>query len=136
MGGDGEIALHAGKTAATPAEVGYLPEKIEQLDAHFLRLIEKKQLQCAGYLLARRGRIFAWKSMGRLSYRGDKGDFMVTVTERISPYEVFLELDVSALELNQFIKALQETSVIRDLSIQEPPIESIIKEIYRKGSEE
>ena len=58
----------------------------------------------------------------------------VTVTERVSPYEVFLELDVSALELNQFIKALQETCVIRDLSIQEPPIESLIKEIYRKGA--
>jgi len=57
----------------------------------------------------------------------------VTVTERVSPYEVLLELDVSALELNRFIKALQETCVIRDLSIQEPSIESIIKEIYRKG---
>lgn len=57
----------------------------------------------------------------------------VTVTNPISEYEVELELDVSTLELNQFVAWVNTSSVIQDLSVQELPIESIVKGLYTQG---
>ncbi len=75
------------------------------------------------------------KKIVRLSTLGPLPDLAavpgVTVTGRISAYEAELELDVSRLELNQFIKFVNETGVIGDLSMQELPIESVVKELYR-----
>ena len=51
-------------------------------------------------------------------------------SKMISEYEVELELDLAKIELNQFIKIINEKTKIRDISIQEPPIETIIKKLY------
>ncbi len=55
----------------------------------------------------------------------------INVTNRISDFKAELELDLSAYELNKFIDMLNRTSIISDLSIQEPPIENVIKELYQ-----
>ncbi len=54
----------------------------------------------------------------------------VQITKTVSAYEAELELDHSRTELNQFIKAVNETSVIKDLTIADLPIESVIKTMY------
>jgi CubicO group peptidase (beta-lactamase class C family) len=46
------------------------------LDAHFQGLIQDGKIQAAGYLLARDGKVFAHRSMGKLSAFEDAGDFM------------------------------------------------------------
>lgn len=55
----------------------------------------------------------------------------INVTNKISDYKAELELDLSLLELNKFIALVNKSSVIRDLSVQEPRIENLIKELYQ-----
>lgn len=55
----------------------------------------------------------------------------INITNRISDYKAELELDLSVYELNKFIALVNKTSIISDLSIQEPRIENVIKELYQ-----
>jgi ABC-2 type transport system ATP-binding protein len=55
----------------------------------------------------------------------------ITITHPISHHDVELELDVSVMEVNQFIEMINRESIIKDLAVQEPPIESVIKELYK-----
>jgi ABC-2 type transport system ATP-binding protein len=54
----------------------------------------------------------------------------VEKVRRVSDYEADLELDLDKIELNRFIKSISESSTIRDMSISEPPIETVIKKLY------
>lgn len=56
-------------TPHTPAEVGYNPERLAALDTHFTRMMQAGQLVSANYCLARDGKVFADRALGRLSYR-------------------------------------------------------------------
>ncbi|NLY91626.1 MAG: ATP-binding cassette domain-containing protein [Firmicutes bacterium] len=55
----------------------------------------------------------------------------ITVTNRISTYQVELELDLTAFPLNEFIALVNKSSTIRDLSLREPQIEDVIKVLYQ-----
>jgi ABC-2 type transport system ATP-binding protein len=52
------------------------------------------------------------------------------IIKKISDYEAELVLDISKIELNLFIDGVNKSSIINDLSIHEPPIEDIIKNLY------
>lgn len=54
----------------------------------------------------------------------------ITVTNRLSVYQAKLELDLTAFPLNEFIALVNKSSTIRDLSVQEPQIEDVIKVLY------
>ncbi len=58
----------------------------------------------------------------------------ITFTNFISEFDAELELDVSLLDLNHFIETVNQQSIIKDLAIQELPIESVIKELYIQGT--
>jgi len=57
----------------------------------------------------------------------------ITVTGRTSPNNAELELDTDKLELNRFINNMNENFIISDLTIGQPQIESVIKELYSRG---
>lgn len=54
----------------------------------------------------------------------------VSITKTLSPYAVELELDLSAMDIDLFIKQVSDMSTINDLSIQDVPIETVIKDLY------
>jgi ABC-2 type transport system ATP-binding protein len=54
----------------------------------------------------------------------------ITITNTISRHDMELELDVSVMEVNHFIEMVNRQSIIKDLAIQELPIERVIKELY------
>lgn len=56
----------------------------------------------------------------------------ITLTKQISDYEIHLELDLKKIELNEFIKKIGEENTIQDISIEELPIEKVIKILYSK----
>jgi ABC-2 type transport system ATP-binding protein len=56
----------------------------------------------------------------------------ITITKQISAYNAELELDMAVCELNKFIALVNKSSTIRDLAVQEPQIETIIKELYQE----
>ena len=64
----GDIPVLSGQTEISAEDASFDSEKIKTLDRHFLDLIKTDALQSASYLLARKGKIFAWKSMGKLDY--------------------------------------------------------------------
>lgn len=68
--------VHNGRIDVDPDAVNYNPAILDVLDAHFQGLIEGGMIQAAGYLLARDGKVFAHRAMGRLSAAEDAGDFM------------------------------------------------------------
>ncbi len=54
----------------------------------------------------------------------------VQVKNKPSEYNVELELDVSVMELNKFIDYINRNSTLSDMSLQELPIEEVIKDLY------
>ena len=72
---EGKPMIHQGKTDCLPRDVGYDPAALERLDGHCQDLISKGLIQAACYLLARDGKIFAHRSMGKLTAAADSRDF-------------------------------------------------------------
>ena len=54
----------------------------------------------------------------------------VFVRNMITPHNAELELDTDILELNQFIKLINDDYILSDLTMKPPQIESVIKELY------
>ena len=72
-----EVPLYQdGRTDATPEQAAYDPARLAKLDEHLSDLIRQNKLQCGSYLLARDGRIFAHRAMGKLNYREGSPDLM------------------------------------------------------------
>lgn len=108
--------MHIGTTHATPAEVGVRPETIDRLDAFFAECVETTKIQCTSYLLARHGKLFAWKSTGPLSGLEDKGD--------MQPDSLFGVASITKLFTATAILQLME----RGKLVLDQPVSSIIKE--------
>ncbi len=110
-----EIAIHPGPVDISPREAGYRPEKIDRLNALFQGLIREKKLQCAGYLLARRGKIFAHNSMGQLRFRGERCELMpdsirrtASITKVFTAISILRLIEDGRLYLEQPVKSLIE----------------------------
>jgi ABC-2 type transport system ATP-binding protein len=56
----------------------------------------------------------------------------VAVKTRQSDFHAELELDISLTGLNQFIEYVNKSSSIKDISVQAPPIDEVIKNLYQK----
>jgi len=54
----------------------------------------------------------------------------VRLLKKISDFEAELEVDTSVLELSLFIQQINDECGIGDMSLQDPPIENVIKELY------
>jgi ABC-2 type transport system ATP-binding protein len=54
----------------------------------------------------------------------------VSITNSLSDYDAELELDMSLMKLNEFITYINNSCIVKDLAIQEVPIESAIKDIF------
>ncbi len=78
------FAIHPGPVSTSPEAVDYNPAKIALLAAKFAELIERETIQCAGFIMARHGKIFAWQTMGPLRGFEDRGDFMPDSLRRVA----------------------------------------------------
>ncbi len=54
----------------------------------------------------------------------------VYVKDMITPHNAELELNTDLLELNRFIKSINDEYIISDLTMRPPQIDSIVKELY------
>lgn len=57
-----------GTADCIPEEAGYDSGRIAVLNGHFLRMMEKKEIEGAAYCISRRGKIIACNSMGTAHY--------------------------------------------------------------------
>lgn len=68
--------LHEGPVDCFPSDVNYAPEAIDTLDHYMDKLVSDNKLQCASYILARNGKVFAYKSLGALTYKQSSPEFL------------------------------------------------------------
>ena len=128
MSNESELAVHVGETQASPEEVGYVPERLDRLDEHFFDLIEQEKLQCASYLLARHGKVFAVKSMGKLRYDGD-GDLlpdsirrMASITKPFTAVAVMKLIEDGLLYLRQPVASIIDefdTDIHKNITVRQ-----------------
>lgn len=59
------------ETAFSPADVDFDAGRVQYLRDHFARLVDTKRIQAAYWLMARKGKIFAWEALGRQSYHSE-----------------------------------------------------------------
>ncbi|MBN1697446.1 MAG: beta-lactamase family protein [Spirochaetales bacterium] len=119
--------IYEGTIDTTPEGAGYSPEVIGRLDSHFCRLIDEKKIQCAGYLMARSGKIFAKKSMGKLSGIADKGDFkpdsirkIASITKVFTATAIHILLEEGKLCIHQRVSEIIDefnTDMHKDITI-------------------
>lgn len=79
--------MSTSQTIATmpPQEAAYDPLALQRLDTHFRKLVDDDRLQCASYLLARNGRVFACEAFGRLKHgEGEQAEFRADSIRRIA----------------------------------------------------
>ncbi|ANW99938.1 ABC transporter [Thermoclostridium stercorarium subsp. thermolacticum DSM 2910] len=69
-------------------------------------------------------RIATWE---KINLAGGDG---IDIRKRPSEWDVEVELDLSKINLNEFIQQINEKSKIRDMSIEGPELEEIIKKLY------
>ncbi|MCM3634478.1 serine hydrolase domain-containing protein [Paenibacillus camelliae] len=69
-------AMYDGNLNAKPEDVGYDRKKLEALNEHYEKLIERGTLQGASYLISKNGHIFARSAMGKLRYASDSQDLL------------------------------------------------------------
>jgi serine-type D-Ala-D-Ala carboxypeptidase len=59
------------QTPFTSSDVGYRAERLDVLNAHFEKMIERDEIQAASYCISRDGNVFAEASLGKFCYRAD-----------------------------------------------------------------
>ena len=121
--------IHQGEIDVSPEEVDYNPARLEQLDAHFQKMIQSKKIQGASYLLSRDGKIFAHRSMGRLRFDHDTAQLMPDSIRKIySITKVFTAVSVMKLVEDGFLYLNQPVMTI--LEEFNTPVHSKIKIIH------
>jgi CubicO group peptidase (beta-lactamase class C family) len=70
------ITAHEGRCDIGIKEARYDEKMLERMHAHYAGLVESGKIQAAGYLLARSGKIFAHRTMGKLSYKPGSRPFL------------------------------------------------------------
>jgi CubicO group peptidase (beta-lactamase class C family) len=66
---------HDGVCDISVQEAAFDPKAIERIDAHYTSLVDSGRIQAAGWLLARSGKIFSHRTIGKLTYKKDSAPF-------------------------------------------------------------
>ncbi|WP_054024795.1 serine hydrolase domain-containing protein [Bacillus sp. FJAT-28004] len=112
-----------GHLDVAPEEVGLDSRQLNKLDNHFLDLISQQKIQAASYLVARQGKVAAWKSMGRLHGSTNQGELQpdslrkmssitksftnVAIMKLIEDGKLYIDLPVSSI-LEEFDNAVHK----------------------------
>jgi ABC-2 type transport system ATP-binding protein len=56
----------------------------------------------------------------------------ISITSRASLFNAELVLDTSITDLNRFTHLMNESNVISDMTVKDPPIENVVKEMYSR----
>src|SRR5690606_27599387 len=91
-------------------EAGFSEEVLERLNDHFAQLIKADKIQCASYVLARHGKVFADGAMGRLRFdrpesvmNKDSIRRIASVTKLFTAVAIFQLIEEGKLFLRQSV---------------------------------
>ncbi len=110
-----DTTINFGPVDATPEEAGFDPANINRLDSYFKKLMGKGTLQGAGYLLSKNGKIFAYRSMGKLTFKETSRDFhpeairrIASITKVFTAVSVLQLIEKGELRLDQTVASIIE----------------------------
>ena len=106
-----------GNAPFTAKEAGYQEERLEVLDAHFRRMLEKVEILCAGYAMSRNGKMFVNNALGDLDST-DRGG------KKLLPTSQFTICSITKVFTSIAILKLVEDGLIR----LDQPVADIIPE--------
>jgi CubicO group peptidase (beta-lactamase class C family) len=102
-----------GHVDAAPKDVGYDDGKISRLEAHFGKCIREKNLQSASFLMARHGKVFAHRALGRLTNEPDSAPMkpdsikgIASITKMFTATAVMQLVENGSLWLEQPVKTI------------------------------
>jgi CubicO group peptidase (beta-lactamase class C family) len=102
-----------GPTDLSPGEARYDESRLELLEAYFARAIDAGKLQGASFLMARRGKVFAHRALGRLTpaldsppLRPDSIKDLASLTKPFTAAAVMKLVEDGVLWLEQPVKTL------------------------------
>jgi Beta-lactamase class C and other penicillin binding proteins len=78
------VRIQTAQVDVTPEAAGYRQEVLDRIDGLLTGLINENKLQCASYLFAREGQVFASKAIGALRHTEDSPDYMPDSIRRIA----------------------------------------------------
>lgn len=97
-----------GKIDCEPKEVGYHAGTLDNIDSHLIDLIKKEKIQGGGYIISRKGKILAHRTMGKLSGLDDRGDYqpdsirlIASVSKMFTAISILQLMERGKLSLNQ-----------------------------------
>lgn len=99
------------KTPFSPEEVGYDGKRLNILNSHFVKMVEKKEIQGAAYSLAIDGKVFSNTALGKFSYRESderplKPDTIYrifSITKLFCAFAIFQLVEDGKLRLDQTV---------------------------------
>lgn len=107
------LAIHEGWTDAKPEDVGYDTQTISRLDNHYAELINKETIQAAGYILSRRGKVIAHRTMGKLRPAEDSPELLpdsirkvYSITKAVTSVAIHQLIDRGQLYLTQPVSSI------------------------------
>jgi CubicO group peptidase (beta-lactamase class C family) len=107
-----QMPIQYGKITSTPEAAGYYEPKLGELEALFGELIQLGELQCASYLLSRKGQVFACRSMGKLRDDDSEALFEPDSIRRIASItKIFTSIAV--------LQLLEEGKLLLDSAVSE-----------------
>ena len=96
-------------------DLGYLPEKLDELETHLKKLVSAKKLQCASYILSRHDKVLACRSMGKLRCNDETREFKTDSIRRIASItKMFVAVSIMQLVEKGLIRLDQAVMEILD----------------------
>ncbi len=100
-----------GQVPFSAKEAGYQEERLEVLDAHFRRMLEKGTVLCAGYALSRNGKLFANNALGDMNYadrggkklRPDTSFKIASITKVFTAVAILKLVEDGLMRLDQYV---------------------------------
>jgi len=98
-----------GNSPYRPEDVGYDPSRLDAVDAHLVRLIDKGVIHSANYCLSRDGKVFAARAHGKAGYRADDAretapdavQWAASITKLFTATALFRLVEDGIIRLNQ-----------------------------------
>ncbi|OAB40343.1 serine hydrolase domain-containing protein [Paenibacillus antarcticus] len=121
------LRITEGELDVEPEAVEMNAGQLNKLVSHFHYLIKLDKIQAASYLVARHGKIAAWKSMGRLHGTIDKGDLqpdsirkISSITKAFTSVSIMKLIEDGQLYIDQPVSTILEefnTPVHKDITL-------------------
>lgn len=112
MGEEYSVNYFEKSSASNPEDLGFYSNRLKDIDKLLFKLISKKRIQAAGYLISKDNKIVVNKSLGRLRYNEERGFMPDSIREIASITKLFTAVSILQLVEKGLIRLDQPVAEI------------------------